>query len=220
MSEPGSVPEDAIGGWRVLLVDDHEGCRKSYKRYLSRSERVGEVRTASRFDEALDAIREGAFDLVTLDLYMGVRGRDGVTFLQRLREMGHRGKVVILTSEESPEWFARAIFAGADDYWIKTSRPWPHELMEQLLDPVAAETSPVFARTGFLRTSGLANEDVELLAAWYDGFPSDAELALRLRTTEKKVNRRLTERIFRKLGVANRAQLARILTLCAFPTCP
>lgn len=205
------------GGWRILLVDDHEGCLSSQKASIMYGGKTEVVCTANNFTEALDLVRSERFDLIALDLYMDVPARDGVTFLTRLRQEGHAGPIVMLTSETSYKWFAKSIMAGADDFWIKTDRPRLHELVKQILEPSSRTVAPRFARIGFLQTSGLKDYDIELLSAWYDGFPRDVELARRFDTIERKIARRITEKTFKKLGITARYELAHILTLCAVP---
>jgi DNA-binding response OmpR family regulator len=105
---------------RTLVVDDEEGIRSTLKEALQRSGHV--VATASDGEEALDLLRETAFDAAVLDLNLGSRV-DGLRLLEAIRWRWPRMAVVILTAHGSLESAITAIREGADDYLLKPVKP-------------------------------------------------------------------------------------------------
>ena len=101
---------------RTLVVDDDEGVRFFVGETLRR---VGHsVMEASTGDEALERLREGAFDLVVLDLKLGGR-LDGIRVLEAAKWRWPDAVVVILTAHGSLESAISAIREGVDGYLLK-----------------------------------------------------------------------------------------------------
>ncbi|WKB51700.1 ATP-binding protein [Eleftheria terrae] len=125
--DAGSTPSDAIAtsGWlplaaepraRLLLCDDNADLRDYLVRLLSRGHDVQAVADGLA---ALQAVREGAFDLVVSDIMMP--GLDGLGLLKALRE-DHRTSsvpVILLSAQAGEEARLEGLQAGADDYLIK-----------------------------------------------------------------------------------------------------
>ena len=94
---------------RTLVVDDDEGVRFFVGETLRR---VGHsVMEASTGDEALERLREGAYDLVVLDLKLGGR-LDGIRVLEAAKWRWPEAVVVILTAHGSLESAISAIREG------------------------------------------------------------------------------------------------------------
>lgn len=67
--------------------------------------------------EAFKRMKEGAFDLVLLDL--GLPDIHGLEVLARLRQIGSDLRVVVITADDTPESLLRAIRQNAYDYLRK-----------------------------------------------------------------------------------------------------
>ena len=80
---------------RLLVADDHPLFRLGLKAALE-AEGLEVVAEAGTGEEALAQALEKAPDAVLLDLRMP--GMDGLTCARRLREMGYRGLVILLTT--------------------------------------------------------------------------------------------------------------------------
>ncbi len=108
-------------GQRLLLVEDELGIRVP----LADSLRVAgyEVDTAEDGESALQAVPDGGFDLILLDLLLP--DKDGVAVCQELRRNGVDTPVLMLTVKGSLEDRVRGFAAGADDYVAK-----PFEFVE------------------------------------------------------------------------------------------
>ena len=103
---------------RVLVVDDEGSLRKALRTSLAASGFSAEM--ARSGDEALDAIRQQAFDLVLLDINMpGISGFDAC---QRIRKLAPQMGIVMVTVRDSEEDKVRALESGADDYVTKPFR--------------------------------------------------------------------------------------------------
>jgi signal transduction histidine kinase/NO-binding membrane sensor protein with MHYT domain/ActR/RegA family two-component response regulator len=105
---------------RVLLADDHPTNRKVVEMILSTA--AVELTSVEDGQQALDAYREGEFDLVLMDMQMPVM--DGLTAVRAIRELeceAHRAMtpIVMLTANALPEHVAAARAAGADKHLAK-----------------------------------------------------------------------------------------------------
>ena len=96
---------------KILLVDDE----KDFLDALSERMRTRgmEVTTSSSAQEALDAVEEGAFDAVVLDLMMP--GVDGLEALRILKEKDPKLQVILLTGHATVEKGVEAMKRGALD---------------------------------------------------------------------------------------------------------
>lgn len=105
---------------RVLLADDHPVNRKVVEMILAQAD----IDLASVEDgaQALNAVRDGDYDLILMDMQMPVM--DGLTATREIRlhetAMGlPRTPVVMLTANALPEHIASAEAAGADRHLAK-----------------------------------------------------------------------------------------------------
>jgi len=94
-------------GFAVLVVDDEPGMRDTLMAIL---ERHGyRVSSASDGATAVAAVREGAFDVVVMDVRMP--GRDGVSVLEEMG--GPPPQVILMTAYAQEERLRAAIKANA-----------------------------------------------------------------------------------------------------------
>jgi DNA-binding response OmpR family regulator len=105
---------------RALVIDDEERIRYFLTKTL---ERVGYmVATASNGEEALDLLRDTAFDLAIIDLSLGGYV-DGLKVLEGIRWRWPGTATVILTAHGSLESAMAAIREGVDGYLLKPAKP-------------------------------------------------------------------------------------------------
>ena len=100
---------------RVMLVEDDDALRGAVGRAL-RLEGY-EVDEASDGAEALARLASLRAGLVVLDVLMPEM--DGLTVCQRLRELGDRTPVLLLTARDLVADRVQGLNAGADDYLTK-----------------------------------------------------------------------------------------------------
>jgi two-component system alkaline phosphatase synthesis response regulator PhoP len=105
---------------RTLIVDDEEQIRFFLKETL---ERAGHrVSAAASGEEALDRLKDTAFDLAILDLKLG-GPIDGLRVLQAIRWRWPATVVIMLTAHGTLESAVDAIQEGVDGYLLKPVRP-------------------------------------------------------------------------------------------------
>ncbi len=109
---------------RILVVDDEAHLADGIRENLEAEGYATEV--AYDGQQGLDAVLDGDFDLLVLDVMMPKM--DGVELCARLRAEGRQTPVLFLTVKNAPEDRVRGFEAGGDDYLGK-----PFHLKELLL---------------------------------------------------------------------------------------
>jgi DNA-binding response OmpR family regulator len=100
---------------RLLLVEDELDIQDFLKRSL---EEAGyQVDAASDGKTAECLASEAAYDLLIVDL--GLPDQDGITLILRLRQIGVRAPVLILSARRSVDDRVRGLEQGGDDYLTK-----------------------------------------------------------------------------------------------------
>ena len=110
---------------RIAIADDHPIVRKGLRQIVSEAEGLTVAGEAASADELLTLLRSRAFDLVILDLTLGVRS--GIDLLKHIKSEFPRLPVLILSMHAEDLFAIRALRAGAGGYIQKESAP------EQLL---------------------------------------------------------------------------------------
>jgi two-component system, OmpR family, copper resistance phosphate regulon response regulator CusR len=149
---------------RILIAEDEDRIASFVEKGLRANGFVTTV--VGDGDSALELARQGAFDLVVLDL--GLPGRDGFTVLRLLREERVRTPVIILTARDTVGDTVAGLEGGADDYMTKPFR------FEELL-----------ARVRLRLRAGESAQEISVLVS--DGVSLD------LRTRRAKVNGRTVD---------------------------
>jgi DNA-binding NtrC family response regulator len=103
---------------RVLVADDENNLRDLIVRELSRrgldSEGVGDG------DTALNRIRDGAYDVVILDMKMPKK--EGIEVLRELQEIPEHPQVIVMTGFQEVATAVEAMKLGAYDYLTKPTK--------------------------------------------------------------------------------------------------
>jgi len=100
---------------RILVVEDEAGVARGVKDALSFHGYSVEV--AEEGAEGYRLARDGAYDLIVLDLMMP--GMSGFELLKRLRDEGVMTRVLILTARGQEGDRVKGLDLGADDYVVK-----------------------------------------------------------------------------------------------------
>ncbi len=112
---------------RILICDDEEGLRESFKLILSDKYKLS---FATNGLEALEMLeKDGAPDLVILDIKMPKLS--GLEILKKIKDKEPKLPVIIVTGYQSVEMAQEALRSGAADYI-----PKPFE-SKQILNAVA-----------------------------------------------------------------------------------
>ena len=101
---------------RILVVEDDADLRDVMAAALVADGH--DVQTCADGRAALDALSEGAPEVVLLDVSLGA-GIDGVEICRRMRAAGDDAYVMMLTARDSEPEVVVALEAGADDYVAK-----------------------------------------------------------------------------------------------------
>ena len=104
---------------RILVVDDEPHILEVVRAYLERDGH--DVATATDGDAALAHARDGATDLIVLDVMLP--GRSGFEVLRELRRSGSAAAVVMLTARDEVIDRVAGLEIGADDYLTKPFEP-------------------------------------------------------------------------------------------------
>jgi CheY-like chemotaxis protein len=119
-AEPAAGVDIATTPLRILLADDHPANRKVVEIMLAATEM--ELVAVENGQQAVDAFRDGGFDLVLMDMQMPVM--DGLTATRAIRTLEAAGglkrtPVVMLTANAMAEHVASGRAAGADGHLTK-----------------------------------------------------------------------------------------------------
>jgi len=102
---------------KILLIEDDPADAELIREMVETKEGDCVVATSDRLSSALKLLREGAFEMVLLDL--GLPDSSGLETLRRILDEGPPLPVVVLTVTADEELAAQAISMGAQDYLVK-----------------------------------------------------------------------------------------------------
>ena len=100
---------------KVLVVEDEPDMRDNIVLYLEKEMYI--VEAAPDYDSALDKLETFCYDCIILDI--GIPGGTGLDLLQRLKEDGKDGGVIIVSARDSIDDKIKGLNLGADDYLSK-----------------------------------------------------------------------------------------------------
>jgi two-component system response regulator MprA len=100
---------------RILVVDDDRALRDALRRVLTLA--GYEVQLAQDGEQAIELVVQAVPDAVVLDV--GMPGIDGLEVCRRLRRLGNRVPILMLTARDAVSDRIDGLDAGADDYLVK-----------------------------------------------------------------------------------------------------
>lgn len=203
----------------VILVDDHPAVQGSLRDWLGDELGAAVVGMAGTEVEAFELIAQARPELVVSELEL--EGRSNIALLELIPELAPEARLVVFTRSRDAGRLQEAIAAGASGMVCKTSdrdtfieavrrvlagEVWidpafGEELQQELTQRAERLTSAVAADL-----AKLTRRERVIMTAVAEGLPSEA-IARRLGLSENTVRHHLTH-IYRKLGLANRTQLA------------
>ncbi len=191
---------------RILVVDDHPIVRDGIRGVFSGDGEFEVVGEAADGADAVHQTQQLGPDVVLMDLRMPTMG--GVEAIQRLRQLGHPARVLVLTTYDSDRDVLPAIEAGATGYLLKDSPRG--ELVravraahagQAVLSPAVAGT--LMGRVGDQKNSALSPRELEVLRLVAAGG-TNRSIARQLFVSEATVKTHLLH-LYNKLGVRDRA---------------
>ncbi len=195
----------------VMICDDHRIVREGLKQFVQSVPGVVRVDTAASGEEVLARYALERPDLVLMDVQMP--RLSGLETTRRLVRDYPRARVIMLTAADDRENVATAVANGAIGYLHKdvsreelcaavASALDGHELLEPSLRRAMTERG-VGGRTAD-PAGGLTERELQVLRGMSQG-KSNAEIGRSLFLSEDTVKTH-ARRLFRKLGVSDRAQ--------------
>jgi CheY-like chemotaxis protein/anti-sigma regulatory factor (Ser/Thr protein kinase) len=118
----------------ILVVEDDRSTRE----LLTETLKTAGFSVASAEDgvAALERLRTGSYDLMLLDVWMP--RMNGLDVLAALPKDGPRPRVVVMTSDDTPETLLRAV---REQTWRYVTKPVDPEALAELLHEVLAQTA-------------------------------------------------------------------------------
>ena len=106
---------------RLLVVDDDADYAKMAAQFVrvSGAWPGADIQLAHTYEQALDALTSGAFDVALLDYWLGAR--DGLSLLREVRQRGIDTSAIMLTGRGAEEVAVESMKAGAADYLSKAN---------------------------------------------------------------------------------------------------
>ncbi|HEX8714096.1 MAG TPA: response regulator transcription factor [Solirubrobacteraceae bacterium] len=120
---------------KVLVVDDDRAVRDALRRVLTLA--GYEVQSADGGAEAIELVVQSVPDAVVLDV--GMPDVDGLEVCRRLRLLGNRVPILMLTARVEIEDRVAGLDAGADDYLVK---PFDNDELKARLRALLRRTLP------------------------------------------------------------------------------
>jgi DNA-binding NarL/FixJ family response regulator len=200
------VPADELLVTTVLICDDLRAVREGLRRSVESLPGVDRVDTVASAEEVLSRWPRERQDLVLMDVQMP--GMGGVEATRRLVTDYPDANVVMLTVSSDREAAAAAISSGARGFLQKDvsreelSATVANVLTTSALDPDGQATHP--HRTFDADAPVLTEREQQVLAGMANG-KSNAQIGRDLYLSEDTIKTH-ARRLFRKLGVGDRAQ--------------
>ena len=212
---------------RILLADDHVMVRDGLRPFLLRLDDQVTLLEAGSLAEVLTHLEAGPpLDLLVMDLRMP--GMNGLEGLHTVRNRRPEVRMVVLSSIDDPDMVMEIINLGAAGFIPKKLSGAAMVSALQLVlsgERFIPSTLLMVGRSGDgsrgrgprgaapltdgNHTGRLTQREKEVLSLLREGLPNKA-IANRLNLSEVTIKSHLFS-VFRKLGVANRVQAARVL---------
>ena len=106
---------------RVLIADDHAMVRAGLRRWLEQDRSIEAVAESATAAETLQQVRDGAWDLVVLDINMP--DRSGIDILRHIRSGHPSTRVLVISAYPEKQYAVYALRAGAAGYLAKDQAP-------------------------------------------------------------------------------------------------
>jgi DNA-binding NarL/FixJ family response regulator len=203
---------------RILILDDHALFRESIARLLNSESDFEVIAGCGTTAEALRAISSSHIDLVLLDYDLGQQ--TGAEFFEQAKQIGYKGKVLIVTAGLSDIQGAELMRQGGAGIFMK------HGSAAALAQGIRQVMSgKVWLEQQYLRTifetprtekkeaprtahQHLSERERRVLNYIFEGL-TNKQIADRLDISESSVKAAL-QQLFDKAGVRTRSQLVRV----------
>lgn len=205
---------------RILIADDHPLYLDAVRQQIARIFRKSHISVATSLNGVLDILSNTAVDLVMLDYSMP--GTDGLSAVKQVVEAAGAAPVVVMSGVALERDVIACIQAGAKGFLPKTLEGpvfsaavslvasggtyVPTEFMLSSTAPAPVAPPPPVEANGSLEPGAFSEREIALLRMVV-AAASNKEIARAFDLQEVTIKFYLT-RIFRKMGVKNRAHAA------------
>lgn len=200
----------------VMIADDHLLMSEGIKQILELETDIDVIAQAGDGEEAIEKAVKYNPDVILLDINMPKM--NGIDVLRRLKDLGVKSNVIMLTIHEDREYLRETIKIGADGYVLKDSDA--DSLIKAIRDVNNGKTyiQPSIAsllvndigrveeNSDFQRIESLTKREYEVLILIAEGL-NNKDIADKLYISEKTVKNHVSS-IFKKLDVNDRIQAA------------
>ena len=201
---------------RVFLADDHAVVSHGIRRLLEQQPDLLVVGEASSAEDALAGIAASDPDVALLDIRLAGDGSmTGIDIARRLKRLGPRPRIAIVTAFDDGQFVFDSIHAGVDAYILKTVsedvladairaiHAGERFVSGPILGSVLSQFE-VLARWRVQQEFGFSDEDLHVLRMLADGATTD-QIGASLFISAPTVKRRLRA-LFQRMGVPSRTQ--------------
>jgi two-component system, NarL family, response regulator DevR len=201
---------------RVLLADDHAVVRRGIRSVLEQQPDLHVVAEASSEEEVLVAAASCDPDVALIDIRLaGSNAPTGIDAARRLKRIGPRPRVAIITAFDDSEYVFESIHAGVDAYILKTVSEDVladairaiHAGERFVSGPILGDMLSQFADLARWRVQhdlDLSDEDISVLRMLSEGA-TVAQLSAAMYCSQATSKRKLRA-IYKKLRVSSRTQ--------------
>jgi len=193
---------------RILIADDHKVVRAGLASILAYEDDFEIVGEAANGQDAVSLVRQLKPDVVIMDILMP--GMDGIEATRRICEAVPTAKVLVLTTDGSPDDLRRALDAGAKGAVLKTVTD--DELIARIRKVAAGGQSVSSEVKKLLKAEpplpSFTERQLAILTLVAKGC-SNEQIAEKFDITVSGVKRHLHP-VFAKLGVATRTEATAI----------
>jgi DNA-binding NarL/FixJ family response regulator len=203
---------------RILILDDHALFRESIARLLNAESDFEVIAGCGTTGEALQVITSSHVDLVLLDYDLGQH--TGAEFFEQAKQIGYKGKVLIVTAGLSDIQGAELMRQGGAGIFMKhgsaaalaqgirqvmSGKVWlEQQYLRTIFETPRTEKKEV-PRTAHQH---LSERERRVLNYIFEGL-TNKQIADRLDISESSVKAAL-QQLFDKAGVRTRSQLVRV----------
>ncbi|MFY9285939.1 MAG: response regulator transcription factor [Tissierellaceae bacterium] len=202
---------------RVMIVDDHQLFREGIKSILSATKDILVVSEAADGETAITQAHIHNPDIILLDIVMP--HIDGIRTLRRMKDLGIKSRIIILSAHSSKNYIINAIKLGASGYITKDNN---RQNLIQVIRRVASGGKYLQPSLGMILRQNLEEEEdddysedikkmellsrreFEILTLVARGN-TNKEIGNKLFISEKTVKNHMTQ-IFKKIEVEDRVQ--------------
>jgi len=200
----------------VMIADDHLLMSEGIKQILELETDIDVIAQAGDGEEAIEKAVKYNPDVILLDINMPKM--NGIDVLRRLKDLGVKSDVIMLTIHEDREYLRETIKIGANGYVLKDSdadglikairdvNNGKTYIQPSIASLLVNDIGRVEENSDFQRIESLTKREYEVLILIAEGL-NNKDIADKLYISEKTVKNHVSS-IFKKLDVNDRIQAA------------